>query len=217
MPGTATAIYAPLHGALGFLFTAAAGGADRARAGVMRSAACWLVLAAAIDIAVTMVVLALGGDEANPLAKDLLGGFGMPGMTALKIGSVGFVIGLAVLVEGRSRDAGRRLLLLAAVVTAVAPAYGLAQITYRVIDMPDGATFAARMLGGDDPRTTFGPGYKLEMRAHRLAEQRAVEREFALLGVEPALTEEGLECFPEHEVVFWEVDAPDVLIGVAEE
>ena len=52
---------------------------------------------------------------------------------------------------------------------------------------------------------------------NRLAEQRAVEREFALLGVEPALTEEGLECFPEHEVVFWEVDAPDVLIGVAEE
>jgi hypothetical protein len=69
----------------------------------------WLLALAALDVLVTSLVLALGGTEANALAAAVIDRAGVPGMVALKVFSIGAVIGVCEYVGRRRPSAGHRL------------------------------------------------------------------------------------------------------------
>jgi len=52
----------------------------------------WIILGGTLDILLTTVILALGGQEANPLANAILLSYGMFGMIVYKYILVGAVI-----------------------------------------------------------------------------------------------------------------------------
>lgn len=69
----------------------------------------WFVLASALDVFLTFIVLELGGREVNAVAAWVLDAFGLAGMTAFKFVVVAFVILLCQAVGRRNRRTGRRL------------------------------------------------------------------------------------------------------------
>jgi len=88
----------------------------------------WFVLASSLDILMTMIVLELGGREANPVAERVIGAFGMHGVLVFKFALMALVILLCEII-GRQRDAwGRRVASFAIIV----PAFG-AMMGYTLI------------------------------------------------------------------------------------
>ena len=69
----------------------------------------WFVLASALDVFLTFVVLELGGREVNALAEWVIDNLGLAGMTFYKFAIVAFVILLCQLVGRLRPNTGRRL------------------------------------------------------------------------------------------------------------
>lgn len=89
----------------------------------------WFVLASSLDILMTMIVLELGGREANPLAERVITAFGMHGVLVFKFAMMGLVILLCEII-GRQRDLwGRRIASFAIIVPAFGALMGYTLIT----------------------------------------------------------------------------------------
>ena len=79
----------------------------------------WLVLASALDLMMTWVVLHLGGREGNALAAAVIRRFGLPGLSVYKFLIVSVVIVLCEIVGRLRRTAGLRLAVFSICVTCV--------------------------------------------------------------------------------------------------
>ncbi len=84
----------------------------------------WFLALAAIDVALTTVVLNLGGQEANIVPRAVLARAGLGGMIALKAATVVFVLLVCELVGRRREPIGRRLALGAIAANACAASMG---------------------------------------------------------------------------------------------
>ncbi len=85
----------------------------------------WFVLASALDVFLTFIVLELGGREVNKVAAWILDYFGLTGMTIFKFVMVTFVILLCQIIGRRNWKAGRRLAVWAVAITFFPVAFTL--------------------------------------------------------------------------------------------
>lgn len=69
----------------------------------------WLIALAALDVMVTWVVLALGGQEFNVVARIAIDAGGLAGMAVLKLVMMSIVLGICEFVGRREHRLGRRL------------------------------------------------------------------------------------------------------------
>lgn len=88
----------------------------------------WLLLAATLDLAVTLVVLAFGGREANAIADVALRAFGPYGLALVKAMSLIVVVGICEWLARRRAEVGARLARVAVAVTFVPVLVGSAQL-----------------------------------------------------------------------------------------
>ncbi len=94
----------------------------------------WFVLLAALDVALTWMLLGLGGREANAVAAMVISGAGLAGAVALKTFSVLTVLLICEVVGRRSDPAGRRLALASVGLSGVPVAVGaFALLEYAVM------------------------------------------------------------------------------------
>lgn len=84
----------------------------------------WLVLLATLDVALTWMLLGLGGREANALAEMVIAGAGLTGAVALKAFSLLTVLLICEIIGRRSDRAGRRLALASVGLSVVPVAVG---------------------------------------------------------------------------------------------
>ncbi|QOJ01501.1 MAG: hypothetical protein HRU70_13800 [Phycisphaeraceae bacterium] len=87
----------------------------------------WYVLAAALDVMLTYVVLMLGGWEVNALADWVIRSHGLPGMLWFKFLTVVVVVGVCEYVGRRRHTTGRRLAVAAVAISFVPVAAALGQ------------------------------------------------------------------------------------------
>lgn len=92
---------------------------------------CWFVLAGALDLTLTWVVLHLGGVEVNPVAHGVLRLGGLWGLVTLKFSAAVVVIVVCEALSQRHHERGRWLATASAVVSFIPPAFALAQIAAR--------------------------------------------------------------------------------------
>lgn len=77
----------------------------------------WYVLFASLDIMLTWVILKIGGNEVNFVARYIINNWGLPGVVAFKLITVMFVVVICEIV-GRARPGvGRKLALWAVLLT----------------------------------------------------------------------------------------------------
>lgn len=77
----------------------------------------WYVLFASLDIMLTSVILKIGGNEVNFIARYVINNWGLPGVVAFKFVTVMFVVLICEIV-GRARPGvGRKLALWALLLT----------------------------------------------------------------------------------------------------
>lgn len=89
----------------------------------------WYVLAGTLDILVTyIIVMHLGGGEANAMARRILERHGWPGMVALKYGTVLVVLLVCEIVGRRSERTGKFLAVTAVVLSSLPVGLGLLQV-----------------------------------------------------------------------------------------
>lgn len=69
----------------------------------------WLMGLAALDVVLTWIVLSLGGEEMNLVARRVIEVGGFAGMAALKFASLGVVLAICEYVGRRQHRVGRRL------------------------------------------------------------------------------------------------------------
>lgn len=69
----------------------------------------WVIVLALLDVLLTMIVLALGGREANAVAAAVIARAGMPGMVLLKTAGVGMALVACEFVGRQRPKAGLRL------------------------------------------------------------------------------------------------------------
>lgn len=176
----------------------------------------WLVLLAALDFGLTSVVLALGGREVNPVADGVLQRWGLGGMLALKVASVGVLAAVSLWLSRHEHSAAaQRLVAVAAAVTAVPVLVGAAQVARVSWSSVDDLSFGAATLGaGVTPQQAFELSPELSARemARRLRKRQASGGDGDAAGAE-----QGAEALAEHEVVLGEADAAEVLVEVAED
>ena len=89
----------------------------------------WAIIAAALDIVCTYLILSLGGSELNMLARHVIDAGGVPGMVAFKFAIVAGVITVCEFVGRRRADTGRRLARAAVVLNAFPAIVGATQLT----------------------------------------------------------------------------------------
>jgi hypothetical protein len=96
----------------------------------------WLFLFAVLDLGVTSVILALGGEEVNAVADRALQSWGIPGLIAVKAASLAVLIGCCELIARnglRGRRTGMLVAVGAAATTCVPVAYGSAQLGHALL------------------------------------------------------------------------------------
>ena len=80
----------------------------------------WLLLLSSMDIMLTWVILLFGGSEVNPLARQIIDHFGLPGMIIYKFALIVFFITICEIV-GTLRDSTGWLLSKFSVMIACVP------------------------------------------------------------------------------------------------
>jgi hypothetical protein len=88
----------------------------------------WFLVASALDIVMTAMVLSLGGIELNPVADVVIGRFGMQGAMAYKFALVIFVILLCEVIGRQNPRWGRSVAQFAVLGPAVAAVLGYSLI-----------------------------------------------------------------------------------------
>lgn len=112
----------------------------------------WYILAATLDIIVTHQILHhFKGSEVNKLADALIQRYGVVGMVGLKYGSAVVVLLICEFVGRRRWQLGRRLAILAIIISAFPVGIGLLQIKAWTIMPHAGQPIDPRSLDPDDP------------------------------------------------------------------
>lgn len=104
----------------------------------------WFILASALDVMLTWVVLFAGGRELNRLADTIIGRFDLAGIVAFKFTLVLLIIAICELVARTRHQLGRSLAVCAVLVTASAPAVATLQLS-----KPQARARLARLREGD--------------------------------------------------------------------
>jgi len=92
----------------------------------------WYILLATLDLVTTVIILNLGGREANAVANMVLQAAGPAGLLVLKYASVMLVVCICEFVAERRRNTGRFVALAAIALSAVPVIVGWAQLaTHR--------------------------------------------------------------------------------------
>lgn len=89
---------------------------------------CWYILAGVLDIALTWVVLSLGGSEVNIIAQRAIELGGHWGLILLKLSSVVLVIFICEHITRRQPRVARRLAVAAVAISAFPPVMASAQL-----------------------------------------------------------------------------------------
>ena len=89
----------------------------------------WFLALAAIDVALTSIVLCLGGQEANVVPRAVLGYAGLGGMILLKTACVALTLLACEAAGRRSEPVGRGIALAAIGANTIAAAMGGAYLT----------------------------------------------------------------------------------------
>ncbi len=86
----------------------------------------WFLLFSSMDIMLTWLILNMQGSEVNPLAKEVIDEWGLPGAIGFKF-SLTLMVVLVCEVVGRKRDRmARNLAQFAVIISAMPVAYSLA-------------------------------------------------------------------------------------------
>lgn len=94
----------------------------------------WFVLASAIDVFLTFVVLSLGGREVNAIARWVLDEFGVLGMTIFKFAIVVLIILICQTIGRHRKRTGRRLAEWAVAITFIPVTFSLVLLlTHRYL------------------------------------------------------------------------------------
>ncbi len=93
------------------------------RALPLQSETSWFILANALDIFLTHLILEFGGKEANPIAKFFIDSWGYPGMIAFKLCLVAFVCVVAQVIAIKSIQSAGRLLIFGTLLVAAVVIY----------------------------------------------------------------------------------------------
>ncbi|MCW5765997.1 MAG: hypothetical protein KIT68_08485 [Phycisphaeraceae bacterium] len=89
---------------------------------------CWFLLAGALDVVITWVVLHFGGDEVNPIAYGALQIGGVWGLVLLKFTTAAIVIAVCEVLAVRHPLRARWLATVAVGIAFMPPTLGAAQI-----------------------------------------------------------------------------------------
>ena len=89
----------------------------------------WLLMLALLDVALTSLILWLGGSEANAVPRIVIDAAGVPGMLALKAASIAAVLGVCEIVGRKRHATGRALAQLAIAANTAAVTLGCAALT----------------------------------------------------------------------------------------
>lgn len=101
-----------------------------------QSAYVWLIFFSSLDIMLTWAILRRGGEEVNPVAKQIISLWGLHGAIVFKFALMLFVI-VSCEVIGRRRDkAGRRLAYLAVAISAFPVTYSFALLVDHILLRP---------------------------------------------------------------------------------
>jgi hypothetical protein len=88
----------------------------------------WLIALALLDVLLTMIILCLGGEEANALPRAVFAQAGVPGLVALKAASIGFTLAICQYVGRRRFRAGHLLTQFAVAANTAAVTMGIAAL-----------------------------------------------------------------------------------------
>lgn len=88
----------------------------------------WYILLATLDLVTTVIILNLGGREANAVANLVLQSAGTIGLLLLKYGSVMLVVCICEFIATRKPGLGRLVVIAAIVLSAFPVAVGWAQL-----------------------------------------------------------------------------------------
>ncbi len=96
----------------------------------------WLIFVSSMDIMLTWKILERGGSEVNPVAREVIDMWGLPGAIAFKFALMLFVI-IACEWVGRRKDRlGRRLARFAVAVSASPVAYSILLLFIHTYQIP---------------------------------------------------------------------------------
>ena len=84
----------------------------------------WFVCVSSLDIMLTWVILRKGGVEVNPVAKEVIATWGLPGAIGFKFSLMLFVI-ISCEIVGRTRDGVARKLILLGILISSFPVFWL--------------------------------------------------------------------------------------------
>lgn len=96
----------------------------------------WLVVVSVLDIMCTMVILALGGREVNPIAEHVLQAAGVSGIVFLKFAMVSLVICICEYITRQQPTTGLALAQLAVVISALPVVWALLQLLVHFCVVP---------------------------------------------------------------------------------
>jgi Domain of unknown function (DUF5658) len=101
-----------------------------------QSAYVWLIFVSSLDIMLTWAILRRGGEEVNPVARQVIDLWGLHGAIVFKFALMLFVI-VSCEVIGRQRDrAGRRLAYIAVGISAVPVIYSFSLLVDHILLRP---------------------------------------------------------------------------------
>lgn len=88
----------------------------------------WAIVAAALDVICTWIILSSGGAELNAIARGVIQFGGLPAMLAFKFIIIAGVIAICELIGRRQHDTGRRLAVAAVALNSVPVVVGAGQL-----------------------------------------------------------------------------------------
>jgi hypothetical protein len=93
----------------------------------------WFVFVSALDIMLTWAILERGGTEVNPIAREVIDIWELPGAIVFKFSLMLFVIVVCEAAGRKSDRMGRGLAYLAVAISSVPVAYSLSLLAYHVL------------------------------------------------------------------------------------
>jgi hypothetical protein len=85
----------------------------------------WIIAVGTLDILITMIILSLGGFEANPIAAAIIADYGLAGMVVYKYFCIALLIFGCEFVARTRIDTARRLAMLVVAISAAPVVWGL--------------------------------------------------------------------------------------------
>lgn len=103
-----------------------------------QSAYVWLIFFSSLDIMLTWAILRRGGEEVNPIARQIIEGWGLHGAIVFKFALMLFVIVSCEVIGRRADRAGRRLVVIAVAISALPVVYSLGLLVDHILLRPTG-------------------------------------------------------------------------------